>query len=281
MNTEMDTKKNKFAFWRKLAPKKLAHKISRAEIALRSLTAAAMIGAAVLLPTNLVAYVTSPSENMATVLTDDDADSLTTKLLQGNLNTEQRHRFFAFALLQQAALAEPKVTTDMKELEKMLNAQLVGLDHRFKTLSSLSRKLKKIVHEQQMPIFLAAQNVHDVLRYTLTLDSNTYSQNIPAALAFLTSKGYTVKKFNNAWGGKYYQGVNVQLLSPDGMTFELQFHTPQSFAIKQASHEVYEIRRNPASTPEQVTAAKKLSLDYNAQVIEPAGARDISWPLAA
>ena len=90
-----------------------------------------------------------------------------------------------------------------------------------------------------------------------------------------------MEKFRNAWGGKFYQGVNVHLVSPSGVRVELQFHTPQSFEIKQASHEVYEIRRSPSSTPEQVAEATRRSLEYNAQVVVPKGAESISWPKAA
>lgn len=263
--------------------KEIAHKISHVEKALRSVTAAVLMSVAILAPTNVVEYFSGPtfSETMATVLSEDNDDSLTAKLLQGDLTNEERNKLFALALLSQATLAEPKVTDDMKELEKITDARLVGLDHRLKTFDSLSRKLTKVVIDDKVPVFLAAQKIHDVLRYTLTLDADNYSENIPSALSFLTNKGYVVTKFNNAWGGKYYQGINVQLLSPQGTTFELQFHTPQSFAIKQASHAVYEIRRNPASTPEQIAEAKQRSLDYNAQVIAPAGAHDITWRVAA
>lgn len=261
----------------------ITKKFSHTEKALRSLTAAVLMSVAILAPTNVVEYFSGPTfnETMATVLSEDNDDSLTLKLLQGNLTDEQRSRLFALSLLQQATLAEPKVTADMQELAKANDATLVGLDHRLKTLTSLSRKLTKVVTDDGVPFVMAAQKIHDVLRYTMTLDAKNYSQSIPSALASLTQKGYTVKKFNNAWGGKYYQGINVQLSSPEGTIFELQFHTPQSFQIKQASHAVYEIRRNPASTPEQVAEAKQRSLDYNAQVIEPAGARDITWQIAA
>ena len=75
--------------------------------------------------------------------------------------------------------------------------------------------------------------------------------------------------------------MNVHLVSPSGVRVELQFHTPQSFTIKQASHEVYEIRRSPSSTPEQVAEATRRSIEYNAQVVVPEGAEAISWPKAA
>lgn len=70
-------------------------------------------------------------------------------------------------------------------------------------------------------------------------------------------------------------------MSPAGVRVELQFHTPQSFAVKQASHAVYEIRRNPASSPDEVAEATRLSLAYNAAVIAPQGAAAIAWPMAA
>ena len=84
-------------------------------------------------------------------------------------------------------------------------------------------------------------------------------------------------KFRNAWGGKFYQGINVQLLSPAGVRTELQFHTPQSYAIKQASHGVYEIRRNPEATPEEVADATVKSIAYNKQVKMPPGAKEIKF----
>ena len=73
----------------------------------------------------------------------------------------------------------------------------------------------------------------------------------------------------------------MHLKSPSGMKVELQFHTPQSFAVKQASHEVYEIRRNPDSTPEEVEEATRRSIEYNACVTAPAGAGALHIPLSA
>ena len=40
-----------------------------------------------------------------------------------------------------------------------------------------------------------------------------------------------------------YRGVNTQVKTPDGYTFEIQFHTPQSLAIKEKNHVLYEQAR--------------------------------------
>lgn len=269
--------------FRKYQPAHFSRRVTKAGLFMRSLTAAIVMVMAVLAPVHILPGYAAPGPNkaLAAVMVDNEAAD-TRQLDKGGdrLTKKQRSRLLAEALLLKAEAAEPEVTADMRTLEKS-SAHLEGLEYRLKTMDSLARKIESDAEEDQVSLMAAAAGVSDVLRYTLTCSAEDYSQMVPEALAVLTDKGYRVEKFRNAWGGKFYQGVNVHLLSPAGTRVELQFHTPQSFAIKQASHEVYEIRRNPSSTAEEVEEAVRLSLAYNAQVVEPEGARAISWPLAA
>ena len=267
----------------KYQPAHFSRKATKAGVFMRSLTAAVIMVMAVLSPIHILPGYTAPSPNkaLAAVMVDNEAVELKPLNKGGDrLTKKQRSRLLAEALLYKAEVAEPEVTADMRTLERS-SAHLQGLEYRLKTMDSLARKIESDAEEDQVSLMAAAAGISDVLRYTLTCSAEDYSQMVPEALAVLTAKGYQVEKFRNAWGGKFYQGVNVHLLSPAGTRVELQFHTPQSFAIKQASHEVYEIRRNPASTAEEIEEATRLSLAYNAKVIEPEGARAISWPLAA
>lgn len=61
-------------------------------------------------------------------------------------------------------------------------------------------------------------------------------------LGQLETQGYKVLKVKNTFKpGAPYKGVNSQVMSPDGQVFELQFHTPQSFDVKQnVTHGLYE-----------------------------------------
>lgn len=269
--------------FRKFKPARFSRKVTGAGAFMRSLTAAVIMVMAVLSPIHILPGYAAPSPNkaLAAVMVDNEAVD-TRQLGKGGdrLTRRQRSRLLAEALLSKAETAESEVTADMRTLEKS-SAHLQGLEYRLKTMDSLARKIESDAEEDQVSLMAAASGVSDVLRYTLTCSAEDYSEMVPKALAVLTEKGYSVEKFHNAWGGKFYQGVNVHLLSPFGTRVELQFHTPQSFAIKQASHEVYEIRRNPASTAEEIEEATRLSIAYNAEVVEPKGARDISWPLAA
>ena len=182
----------------------------------------------------------------------------------------------AQSLIAEAQAAEPDVTRDMRALEQK-GVYLTGLTHRIKTEDSLMQKILTDAVADNVDLGQAADGISDVLRYTLVIKEADYSRRVPEAMKKLTSSGYEVLKFRNAWGGKFYQGINVQLMSPAGVKTELQFHTPQSYTIKQASHGVYEIRRNPEATPEEVADATSKSIAYNAQVKIPAGAKAICW----
>jgi len=180
----------------------------------------------------------------------------------------------AQSLIAEAQAAEPDVTRDMRALEQK-GAYLTGLTHRIKAEDSLMQKILTDAVADNVDLGQAADGISDVLRYTLVIKEADYSRRVPEAMEKLTASGYEVLKFRNAWGGKFYQGINVQLLSPAGVRTELQFHTPQSYAIKQASHGVYEIRRNPEATPEEVADATVKSIAYNKQVKMPPGAKEI------
>ncbi len=250
---------------------------------MRSLTAAVIMVMAVLAPIHILPSYASPSPNKALAAVMVDNETVDTRQLSkggDRLTKKERSRLLAETLLLKAEAVEPEVTADMRTLEKS-SAHLQGLEYRLKTMDSLMRKIESDAEEDQVSLMAAAAGISDVLRYTLTCSAEDYGQTVPEAISVLMAKGYRVEKFRNAWGEKFYQGVNVHLLSPAGTRVELQFHTLQSFAIKQASHKVYEIRRNPASTAEEIAEATRLSLAYNAKVIEPEGARAISWPLAA
>lgn len=269
--------------FRKFKPEQFSRRVTGAGWWMRSLTAAVMMIMAVLAPIHVLptyAAPVDPEENVSPIVTVASAADL--RQLRGDkkLTRKEKSRLLALALRRKAALAEPEVTADMRTLERS-SAKLQGLDYRLKSTDSLARKITSDADEDQVSLAAAAAGISDVLRYTLTCSDADYSTMVPQAMAALTEKGYRVEKFRNAWGGKFYQGVNVHLMSPAGVRVELQFHTPQSFAVKQASHAVYEIRRNPASSAEEVEEATRLSIAYNAAVVVPEGARAIHWPVAA
>ena len=146
-----------------------------------------------------------------------------------------------------ASDAEGVVTALLQELAAQHKAKLRGLSHRLKTQSSTIRKLKKIYNkasergEKTAPETLT---ISDALRYTFEVDDQPaghYVATVNSSLKTLESKGYKVFKVKNYWPkGDNYSGVNVVLITPQGLEWELQFHTPASYQEAKLSHELYE-----------------------------------------
>lgn len=255
-----------------------ARQLLRAGWAARTLTATVMLMMAVAAPVSVsCSYAAAEDESLAAVV------ELAEHSDERNLRNPDRRRsrreeadFLAAQLLLKARDAEDGITASMQQLETD-GAYLEGLENRFKRADSLAGKILADAEAQHLSLDVAAGAIGDVLRYTLVVDENAYASMVPKALAKLEASGFTVLKFRNAWGGKFYQGINAQLMSPEGVRVELQFHTAQSYAIKQASHEVYEIRRNPQSSNAEVAEATRMSIVYNKRVIMPAGADKVIW----
>lgn len=178
--------------------------------------------------------------------------------------------------LNEALDSEMAITQDLASLTDE-DSHLTGLENRFKGLESLSRKIRDDSREKNISLQGAAEGVGDVLRYTMVISPEKYADSVKSSMDNLTDKGYRVLKFRNAWGDKYYQGINVVMQDKNDCKFELQFHTPQSFDIKTKSHEFYEIRRSSTATEEERAQAIQDSIDINNLVVMPPGADAVSY----
>ncbi|MEL7571314.1 MAG: head morphogenesis protein, partial [Eubacteriaceae bacterium] len=60
------------------------------------------------------------------------------------------------------------------------------------------------------------------------------------------NKGYTTINIYNTWNYEFYpyKGINTVVKTPDGIVFELQYHTPESYKLKNGElHKLYEKQR--------------------------------------
>lgn len=166
----------------------------------------------------------------------------------------------AKSVFNTAKKAEPKISKMMKSLE-VNGAQLEGFNHRFKSEDSIARKISTNLYGSVSvdAIDNAASSINDSLRYTLLLDEDKYMTQMYESLYKLTNEGYQVYSMNNSWGNPIYQGLNTTLFSPDGIVFELQFHTAASFKTKEfLNHQFYEIFRSPLAGLSEYNAAKEI-----------------------
>lgn len=150
-----------------------------------------------------------------------------------------------------AVEAEPKITEQVRNIASELQMKLVGLSHRVKTEESYLRKI-----EVKYSPDGNQYEIKDIIRYTMLGTPENLSEKTLKAIENFKSKGYTVIKLKNTWLDKYnpYNGINVTFKTQDGQYFEVQFHTKESFELKDVKmHELYEQQR---------TIKDKMSQEY-------------------
>ncbi|MGI8641949.1 MAG: hypothetical protein ACR2MG_18625 [Pyrinomonadaceae bacterium] len=168
------------------------------------------------------------------------------------IKSYQIAQILAQKLLAQAAANEPDITADLQNISSEVFAQIVGLENKFKTEESLTRKLIDLAEADSTEISRIARKINDVLRYTFVLPFETYAEGFRQAIKKLRKSGYQIPDYKiwNAWGtmerrfDKGYRGINITVISSHKQKFELQFHTEESFRLKTATHRFYEELRN-------------------------------------
>ncbi len=154
--------------------------------------------------------------------------------------------------LTAAAIAhEPAVSVLLTRVAATSGGELAGFEHRLKKRPSMLRKIRHLLASH--PEWTVANVVlDDPLRYTLVVADSppgAHVATVRRAFAELEANGHRVDKVKNYWPrGDNYSGLNCNLLAPDGMTWELQFHTPASHALKDRDHVLYE-RMREDTTP--------------------------------
>lgn len=176
--------------------------------------------------------------------------------------TKQNPAQVAKVRVAKAVKAEPGLTTYTGKLAKRHGGRQEGLDFRLKTEKSLARKIGNDVREGKGKVTSeeVADRMFDVNRYTTIFDPENYAAGSQATLDDMRRDGYTLN-VKNQWKNPDmpYQGINVQVQSPDGARWELQFHTDVSFDIKEhEAHAVYEKLR--------VATDPRLIAEYNSQL---------------
>src|SRR5882724_8926635 len=95
--------------------------------------------------------------------------------------------------------------------------------------------------------------VNDALRYTMVFDDGSLSTGATGVMESLEKAGYTKVQVKNTFlPDSPYKGVNTVYETPTGQRFELQFHSPESYNMKQSvTHTLYKTARLPG-TPRSV-----------------------------
>ena len=142
---------------------------------------------------------------------------------------------------------EPELTEMMNGFanKKGSSLYLRGLKNRKKTAESLALKAQRLQHLFDGDLTDSITSMNDPLRYTFESDDvNNYTKDVFDVISALAKKGHRASVTNYWTSGDPYKGVNVMVDHPDGFFYEIQFHTPSSYRLKNKLTPLYEKYRD-------------------------------------
>ena len=221
--------------------------------------------------------VTKSSTNSYTDVKREETNISEVKKRGGLTDSEAEECIrLADKLYERAEKNEPAITKDMTSIASKLGSRMYGLEHRLKQPTSLAGKIGSDAKSDMIRFEDAAKGINDTIRYTMISSSGSFSNNYSRTVRALTRKGYSELKTKNYYS-MYYEGkVKHKALqsifkSPDGQTFEVQFHTTSSQAAKELKLPLYNERRKAGNTPERNAELERQMVDLAERVTNPKG----------
>ncbi len=164
-------------------------------------------------------------------------------------DTESRLRQLAHDLRTAAGQSEAHMTRMLDHAIHGIGVQR-GEMHRLKSEHSLFDKLRRLMHKERQTPEEAAAAVDDALRYSVALDPETFVRDYAAILGALDAQGLTRIRVRNSFGKSHaaFRAVNVGFIGRDGdgkaVRLEIQFHTQQTFDLKEQFHDDYKLAQS-------------------------------------
>lgn len=136
-----------------------------------------------------------------------------------------------------ALMEEPDITARVKKVADQTGMDMAGLEYRVKGKDSYLEKIKRKYSPDGNDY-----EVKDILRYTYTATPEDLTDKTLKAIELHRKNGYNTVEVKNYWLNKRnpYNGINTTLYNPNGQAFELQYHTKESYMIKDSMHRDYE-----------------------------------------
>lgn len=167
---------------------------------------------------------------------------------------------------------EPEITADLSQIVEESGGELTGLEFRLKTKGSLERKVLSDMKLTGLSEKEVMERIYDNVRYTSLFNADSLVEGYRSIVEKLQKKGYNILRVKNTMGNESasYWGINTVVENPKGYKFELQFHTPQSFKVKQElNHSLYEEFRKEGTSLERKIELEGLMKEHNMSIKLP------------
>ena len=92
--------------------------------------------------------------------------------------------------------------------------------------------------------------IYDAIRYAFTFEPADYTEGSWLVHRKLKTQGFELEARRNRWENPEYKGIWTRWRDPaHGLAFEVQFHTPASWAVVQRTHDAFVRITDPATPP--------------------------------
>ena len=149
-------------------------------------------------------------------------------------------------------------------------------------MPAIQRKIKTIAFDRGLKVSDTIKFLDDCIRYTLVFEPDVYTAQVKASLTRLETEGsYKIDGVLNYWKAESpYKGVYAFVSTgPDSLPFEVQFHTPESYNVKEEKVDDLLEKLTTLTDPEE---ARTMYLQAEAiwkAVGVPRKAKKIAWPI--
>ena len=159
----------------------------------------------------------------------------------------------AAAKAKAAAKAEPAIRKAVATSVAAHGGTLEREDTSLKSVDSMERKIADGVMEHCLSPDEAAAGIRDSVRFTAVVPTKGYWAAGTRIGDDLEAAGYQRVKQSRGWDlESVYAGRNDTFAGPDGVEFEVQFHTAESLAATQRNHDLYNMSRRSDTPPAAV-----------------------------
>jgi hypothetical protein len=173
------------------------------------------------------------------------------------------------------------LTPAMRKVEAKLDCGALVEDtekYALKTSDRFKEKLFELIRDEpDKTVEQHVHEIHDGIRYTFESDCEGYVEMVSQATAILKDYGFELGVRKNTWANDEYKGVNTRWLDHEsGCRFEIQFHTHDSWQVKQATHSAYariHDTRTPTYERERLRAYQR---EISSSLVLPSGWESIT-----
>jgi hypothetical protein len=97
--------------------------------------------------------------------------------------------------------------------------------------------------------------ITDLVRFTIEYPADRYTECVDADIERRWRDGHAELTVRNCWTGPAWKGISTSWRAPgSGQLFEVQFHTPESLAAREATYPAYQRLRDPATSDDERAA---------------------------